>query len=453
MGWSGATGWITGPVAAAILVLFAGQAFPHAGIVATTPQNGAVLQSPPEDITVEFTEAVTLVAVRLFDASATELALRGPPLLMDRVLTFGARDPLPDGTYAASVRVTSEDGHPVGTTFVFDVGNATLSEREQDRLRADLDSDPWRLSVLIARGLFYAATLFVVGFALFLALVGVPASLAPKACRLLRGGAMFGLLSAVPFLALSAVQLQGADPRAIDLVALRDAAFVGANFDRLMIALPAFVVIYMTSLTAELHWARRVVFFVAATGLASSFAMASHVTAMSDSKLAAQAIITAHIAFGAFWIGSLLPLFIILGHEERFLAVPYFRRFSAIAGIGIVVIAATGGVVIWRLFQDPSEILTSDYGKILGAKIALIAGLLLIAAFNRFVWTPRFVERTRRLAALMARQRDSGYDSETVKLALEAQGPVRSLRRSILFDMILAIGVAAATAGLSFFPP
>jgi len=327
---------------------------------------------------------VTPIAVRIFDATMMELPLDCPPILDGKTLRFTTLKAPASGTYIASVRVTSADGHPFGVTFLFGVGSASLSGAEREQVLSDLEADPWRIPVFAFRGVFYGLALFVCGAALFSALVGMPASLEAKMAEIMRSGSVLGLLSSVPFLVLSGAQLQGADPRAVDLLAVSDAAVVSANFERVVTAAIGFLIVAFATTRRLTSWGRRLALIAGAYEIASSFAFASHVVAKAESTFAYQAMITGHVALGAFWIGSLLPLFLILGNQERFRAGPYLRRFSAIASFGVLVIFATGIIMALQLLNNVSELWTSDYGLRFGGKVALIFGLLFIAMINRF---------------------------------------------------------------------
>jgi putative copper export protein len=269
----------------------------------------------------------------------------------------------------------------------------------------------------------------------------------------MRAGSVLGLLSALAFLALAGAQLQGADPRAVDLPAVADAARASANFERVVSAAIGFLIIAFASTGRFASRRRRLALGAGGLAIATSFAFASHVVAKSGSSFAYQVMIIAHIAMAAFWVGSLLPLFLILGDRERFYASAYLRAFSAIAGIGLLVIFATGAIMAMRLLNDFSELWTSDYGLRFGGKIAFILGLLLVATINRFFWTPRFELNTGKLAAHVARLGDRDFTRDTLRLAWDAQRPVRGLRNMISIDLVLAVGVVALTASLTLDQP
>ena len=79
-----------------------------------------------------------------------------------------------------------------------------------------------------------------------------------------------------------------------------------------------------------------------------------------------------------------------------------------------------GGFLLWRLLGSPLALLESGYGQVLGAKLALVAALMALAALNRWRLVPQ--------------------------LAAEQPGARRRLAGSILAECLLAFAIVAATA-------
>ena len=434
-------------------LLPADKARAHAGVVGTEPANGAILAASPAELSVEFTEPVTPVAVRLFDAAMRELQFGSPPVLDGTVLRFTAKNPLREGTYVASVRVTSQDGHPVGVTYMFDVGAASVSGQARQAILSDLSSDPWRIPAYLSRVLFYGFALFACGGALFAALVGMPAVNERPIAAFMRGSAIYGLIASVPYLLFAGAQLNGADPRSVDLFAIADAIRASADYERVFIGAIGLMVIATISAWTVTHFGARLFLLAGALAIAASFAMASHVVTRAESMLAYRFMIVVHVAFGAFWIGSLIPLFLILGDLKRYRSAPYLRRFSSIAGVGVLVLAGTGIAMANRLLNQVSDLWTSDYGLRFSAKIALITALIFIAFVNRFIMTPGFNRRTGQLAARVGRSPSETLSPETLRLALTAQVHINGIRRLISIDVVLAIGIVGLTASLALDQP
>jgi putative copper resistance protein D len=102
------------------------------------------------------------------------------------------------------------------------------------------------------------------------------------------------------------------------------------------------------------------------------------------------AIITAevvHILAAGAWLGSLLPLLVILGLASPSAAAVASRRFSPI-GIGcVLLLALTASALAFLLVGGFPGLLGTDYGRVILVKLGLFLALLALAAGNRFVFT------------------------------------------------------------------
>ncbi len=99
----------------------AGPAGAHAALVGSDPGEGSSLAAAPTSITLTFNENVAqpaYVAVAAPDGSQVEVtAIRA----VDDEVTATLADVGQKGTFSASYRVVSADGHPVTGTFTYDV--------------------------------------------------------------------------------------------------------------------------------------------------------------------------------------------------------------------------------------------------------------------------------------------------------------------------------------------
>ncbi len=92
----------------------------HATLDSTSPRAGAVVQGPPTAVRLTFDEAVGTPAF---------IAVTGPQGRVDRgatrvegaVVSVGLEDSLPAGRYSVAFRVVSDDGHPVESSYTFQV--------------------------------------------------------------------------------------------------------------------------------------------------------------------------------------------------------------------------------------------------------------------------------------------------------------------------------------------
>ncbi|HEU4805262.1 MAG TPA: copper resistance protein CopC, partial [Nitrobacter sp.] len=193
-----------------VTALLPSAAWAHASLIASNPADGALLMRAPATLTLTFNEPVEPLTIRIVDqggagASVTRTRRDGAKL----ILTPPA--PLGDGAHVISWRVISADGHPVGGSTTFWVGqrgvDAPQAVRSDDAL---LRSAIWLARLAIYIGLFIGA-----GGAFFVAWMRAPSV---AAMRVIGNSVELVALAA---LALS-VGLQGLDALALPLSSLPD---------------------------------------------------------------------------------------------------------------------------------------------------------------------------------------------------------------------------------------
>ena len=117
-----------------------------------------------------------------------------------------------------------------------------------------------------------------------------------------------------------------------------------------------------------------------------------------------------HLLSAGGWLGG-LPAFVLLLWTARRRQKPGWydftitvtRRFSWIAATSVGALLATGILNSWNLLGGPRDLWTTDYGRLIGFKIALLAAMVGLATVNKFHLTPRLPAR----AALRNLQRNS----------------------------------------------
>jgi len=154
---------------------------------------------------------------------------------------------------------------------------------------------------------------------------------------------------------------------------------------------------------------------------ATSFAWVGHVRAAAQA--AAPLVLGIHVLAVAFWLGALGPLAIEARRREPRALGAVAARFGRIAMVVVGALLAAGAALLWILLGSFSELWTSAYGALACMKIACVAGLLALAAWNKLRLVPRVV----------------------------AGDPlaVRSLRRSVGAEMLVAGLILLITAALT----
>ena len=115
------------------LALAPGGRVAHATLQATVPERGAKLDAPPAQVVFRFDEAVeaSFGALRVFDSEGQEVQTGKAfhPGGKGAEIAIKLKPGLGDGTYTATYRVVSADGHPISSGFVFTVGEASAPDR------------------------------------------------------------------------------------------------------------------------------------------------------------------------------------------------------------------------------------------------------------------------------------------------------------------------------------
>jgi copper transport protein len=114
-------------------------------------------------------------------------------------------------------------------------------------------------------------------------------------------------------------------------------------------------------------------------------------------------------------------------------------RFSQLAFAAVVVVVATGLMQTWRQVGTVDGLLTSDYGRLLLAKLTLVTVLIGVGAVSRSLVQRRLVATS----ALVARPTGPGAARLDPDVATVAR-----LRRSVGIEVAIAVAILTVTAML-----
>lgn len=146
-----------------------------------------------------------------------------------------------------------------------------------------------------------------------------------------------------------------------------------------------------------------------------------------------------HLLAAGAWLGALVALAWMarldtLKTEERIrLLARAITRFGSV-GASIVVVISVTGVVNYLFIVGPrlDDVFLSTYGALLIIKVVLFAGMLVLAAFNRFHFGP-FLQRSLRKG--------------------QYQAVANSLKRSVLVELSAAVLIVGLVAWLGTLSP
>nr|WP_245214204.1 CopD family protein [Pararoseomonas indoligenes] len=386
-------------------------AWAHASLVEANPPDGATLQGSPPSLALRFDEEVRLLDLHLVGPNGP-VTLAGVAHGVGDLLSARLPPDLPNGTYLASWRIVSADGHPVGGSLAFGVRAAPVTRSAP----SDDAGTAWSTAGEVLRFLFYVAFALGAGGALFRALV-------QEVGRGERRGMAAAALGGV-VLALLTLPVQGGAmlaapfPSGLSDPGMIVAASTSTVFLRCLVA-AAGMALVATSLIVAGKVARAAGVLgtvIAAVGLSLSGHAAAGGAAM-------QALLAAHALVAAYWLGAFWPLLVLLAREGS-RASPAVRRFAALAIPAVAVLLVSGAIQALRHMPAWDALVTTTYGQLVLAKILGASLLLILAAVNHLRLTP----------------------------ALPTQGPA-ALSRSIKAEGLIGLAVLGITAVLSATSP
>lgn len=361
----------------------------HATLIETMPAAGAVLSAAPSELRLRFNEPVSVLVLRLFGPDGRLSDLHDIDTRDDLVTTRLATG-LSTGTHVLSYRVTSSDGHPVGGTLTFSVGRpgtvAALSATDAGNAVSRLS---WATRIIFYLGLFGG-----IGGVLFHAMF-TPSDVHARDPAT-RAALIAGLLS-LPALVL----LQGLDSLGLPLASFVESEVWRAGW-RTSLGTTVWLagLALACGLTAR-HVAPRLLAMTALALMGAAMAASGH-AANAAPEAVMRPSVAAHAAALAIWFGGLLPLRHLLrsNPDRARLVLP---RFSCGVAPVFVVLIGSGGVLAVVQLGQVSALWTTDYGRLMAAKLLLVTAIVAIAAWNRWRLTPAMLAVPHMIAPRMAR--------------------------------------------------
>jgi copper transport protein len=465
-------------VALAALALLPQAASAHALLNATTPERGARLDAAPEQVTLRFSEPVEAEfgAVRVFDSKGREVQAGRAfhPGGRGEDVAVRLRDGLGEDGYTATYRVISADSHPVSGGFVFVVGDAPAPATTVGELLGDDDTGAITGTAFgVARAVQFASIALGLGaliFALACWLPGLRATagasagwaaastaFADRLRLLLLVAAAAGALSAALALVLQGAVAAGTPAwDALDADVLRDV--LSTRFGAVWgVGIAAWLVVGALAVPprplpvlrpasvgatglALPGSGRLAALAVPLAALAALPALGGHASLQSPVALLLPANVL-HVLAMAAWLGGVAVLVLALraatarleaGDRTRLLAA-VVARFSALAGVAIAVLLASGIVQGLVEVRTLDNLVDTAFGRAVLVKVVVFAGIVALGAVNR----------RRLLPALAGAAREGTSPGRTGQL----------LRRTLTAELALGAAALAVTGALAGYAP
>lgn len=419
----------------------------HARLTRSDPAANARLDVAPTVIRLWFSEApeVSLSSITLEDSAGITVRL-GAIRRGDASLSIEASilDTLRAGRYTVGWRVAGSDGHPITGSFSF-VSAATAIAADTTTVKShtvmtesSAENPAESAAYVTARAVGFAALLIAIGAVVFhylvlsqLTLTDVVRSMISR--RLATAGAIAAVVALTSAAARLVLQWQmlNVDPAAarIHLSTMTMETQWGAAWviqaGAVIIALGAFGVARAGSRGA---WA---VAAVAAMGMAVSPALGGHAAADAEGWAVSIAADALHVLGASAWLGSLFCLLaiavpvLVTRADDRWQSIASLvNRFSPIALGAAALVVATGVITAWLRLGALAPLWTTDYGRALLVKLALVVGVAGVGAYN---W-------------------------RRVRPGLGTASATARFRKSALVELVLGVVVIVVTAVLVALP-
>lgn len=451
--------------AVAAMLLAPSAAGAHATLEGSSPPRGATVKQQPSAVVFRFSEPVegNFGAVRVYDAEGERVDEDDAfhPEGEGERLGVDLKPDLPDGSYTATYRVVSADGHVIAGGYVFSIGKAgqAPSATVAELVAAGDSGTATEIGLGIARGAQYAALALALGALAFLLLAWRPArrlvgdgserwrrvdlAFERRLRAFLLAAAVAGAVSAVAGVVFEAAQAAGVSAgEALDATILREE--LGTRFGTIWgitaLAWVAFGLGVLPALRRPAPW-RVAALFVPLGFIALEPALSGHPSTQSPVALLFPANVL-HVVAMSVWVGGLASLVLVLPAATRELEPPdrgrllaaALARFSPLALACVALILITGIGQAYAYVRDLDNLIETAYGRAVLIKLVLLVGALIpLGAYNRY----RSVPRLERIAA-------------------GGEAPGRAgllLRRALRGEVALIVVVLGVTAALAGYPP
>jgi copper transport protein len=428
-------------------------AWAHAALLHTVPSASGVVNSPPAQVELTYSEAVEprFAIVSITDAGGNQQA-SGPP-------RRSATDPdtlvvplrhLAQGWYLVYWRVISVDGHPVRGAFTFAVG-PNPGPAPQFVIPSTSETAA-TTPLLIARWITFLAVMSAIGIFVLRMLIARPLVRRVRDTELRWVSIAFMVAAGVALVATPIYLLL-----ATAKFALRSAFALGAivplvrvsAFGRGLVDLELCFVLFVVAALATI-WVdrpdrpqRSVAELLSITGALVAAAavlvipgLAGH-AAQTSPRGWALLFDWAHLVTGSIWIGGLIGLLVLwrsLPVARRvaglIVCVP---RFSNVAFVSVNLLIVSGVAAAVLHLPTLASLWQTSYGKTILVKVALLFAAMLLAAVNLLRTKPRL--------AASATLPELGTPTSIL------------LRRLVAAEIVIVSAAIFAAALLSSLPP
>ncbi|MFE7230223.1 copper resistance CopC/CopD family protein [Streptomyces sp. NPDC057596] len=399
-----------------VLLAGAAPASAHAALTGSDPQQGAVVDKAPAQVSLTFSEQVAMSddSLRVLDPKGNRVDAGKPANVSGTTYAVRLRSGLPDGTYTVAYQVVSADSHPVGGAYTFSIGAPSRTSAAV----GDQTAGGGIVGGLYGFGRYvsYAGFVVLAGGAAFVLACWQRGSGVRAVQRLVVSGWVALTASTLALLLLrGSYTTSGKIGDVFDLTLLGQVLQTktgAALVSRLLLLAAAalFVAVLFGEYQKRTDDEKRDLTFglaiggtVVAVGLAASWAMSEHASTGLQPGIA-MPVDVVHLLAVAAWLGGLVALLVALyrAPAETPVETAAVRRFSQVAFGSVLALVATGTYQSWRQVGSWSALTDTRYGQLLLVKVGLVA-LMVGVAWTSRRWTGRLAQTAAAKAPAKAR--------------------------------------------------
>lgn len=155
------------------------------------------------------------------------------------------------------------------------------------------------------------------------------------------------------------------------------------------LALLVFMLFKLNRGTTQVSKIEGTIFVILLMPIIISFSQLGHITQLT---LFAQFLLSIHVLVMSLWMGSLYPLW---KTSQLLNGIPLEERmhlFGRIAAFIVGILVVSGLSVALLLIKDVETLFYTSYGQGFMIKILFVLSILVLAAFNKWYFTPRLQE-------------------------------------------------------------
>ncbi|MCO5223554.1 MAG: copper resistance protein CopC [Thermomicrobiales bacterium] len=368
-------------------LLFLGQAaFAHANLVSSDPAAGAALAVFPNELRLTFSEQVdpSLSSIALLRADGTRVSLDETSLDPADPYTLVVRVATPDDQETGVYTVvwgahSAEDDHSSNGAITFSAGTGVAPD--QIGQPASTDST-WGVA---GKWLELLGVVLLPGLALFAA---TERDRSTRSIAVTAGVAtLLGLAGSVLSFLARAAALSGEElPHGLGLESARQvlATTWGGGWSIRLLALILILALAAWGQRTGRPIAWRLVFGVGVASMVTT-AATGH-AASADAAWAARLVDFLHLSGASVWAGGLLGILLAFQPSSDVAADrAWLRRQGNRFVVAVAIVIGAGFASAWWHVDGRRALSQTDYGQTLLVKVAVVAGLLGVAYYNRRV--------------------------------------------------------------------